>query len=126
MTEPFVLRPMRDLDTAFIRRTWVDSSKASYEGEYLGPLFYARKKAQVALTLADPSVTITVAHVPDDEDAILGWSARRGDCLLYRYVRVEARRQGIGKALVGDGIKAYAHRALRVQAPRDWKYRPCA
>jgi GNAT superfamily N-acetyltransferase len=120
----WTLRAAKELDVAYLRSSWLDSAKQSFEAVAAGAPWLAAKKKQIIRLLRDPASRVTVAHVPDDEDAIVGWAVRRGNLLLYAYVRPEMRRMGIGKAVMGSGVVAYAHRALRHRAPKAWKYEP--
>jgi len=59
--------------------------------------------ARVRAILARPDSVLRVACLPDDSDAILGWSVISGDephTLHYVYVRKDARKQGIARLLL--------------------------
>ena len=122
-----VIRDGKDEDLAFVRRAWVESHHRSDEARYLGPRYYATLKARVRRILASPSTTVRVAHVPGNEDAILGWSVSRGPLLHYVYVRGDSRGTGIAKALVLPlGITSYDHKPARgaSRVPKEWAYLP--
>lgn len=68
---------------------------------------------------------LLIAHVPSEPDAILGWAAyERGaiPCVHYLYVRKDARRQGVARALVGDlEHTEYSHVAPKgIVVPSGW------
>ncbi len=73
---------------------------------------------------------LIVAHVPGEEDAILGWAAIEPGtpgCVHYIYVRSAARRQGVARELVGstDVRIEYSHLAPKgVTVPSTWTFNP--
>lgn len=89
----FLLRPGRPSDLPFVVDSWV--KRGGLPNERLGAA-----TARVRGILASPDSILRVAHVPDDDDAILGWACLGAEGPHYVYVRKDARRQGIATALL--------------------------
>ena len=81
-------------------------------------------KAHVRALLARADSRLIVAHVPDDADAILGWTALEVGplCVHYIYVRSASRRQGVAAAMLREvacDALEYSRRAT-FAAPKGW------
>lgn len=91
----FGLRVGRPSDLPFVVDSWV--KRGHERGERLRDA-----TARVREILAAAESALRIAHVPDDDDAILGWAVVTGEppVLRFVYVRRDARKQGIAKALL--------------------------
>ena len=101
----FPVRDGRASDHAFVVQTWVHTDKHTSSAAEHGVGYMAQQKARIRAALRGPTTRLVVAHSPADEDAIVGWAlvARRWatEALVhYVYVRPEARRLGVARALV--------------------------
>lgn len=112
-------RPAQYSDTWFITSTWLESFQGSREaGLILAEDWFAVMKPQILKLLAYPSVEVTVAYNPENDDLKsrdYGWIAHEkfadGPLILYLYVKKPARGIGLGKRLlkeVTDGPILYA------------------
>lgn len=91
-------------------------------------------KEFVRSILRRPGIIVRVAHVPDDEDAILGWVCLEPPagpleaCVHFAYVRNTARKLGIFKSLVADLLDKkvqYTHRPrVPIHLPGQWSFHP--
>ncbi len=63
----------------------------------------------VGAILDNPETKLKMAVLSDDPDVILGFAVYRGTVLDYIYVHRDQRRQGIGKALLPEGIDTITH-----------------
>ena len=59
--------------------------------------------------LAKPDCKVRLAVLTDDHDVVLGFSVSRGTILDYVHVHKDMRKQGIGTALVPQGIETITH-----------------
>lgn len=109
---PFSLRLGRPSDLAFVVDSWVKRGHARNER-------LSDATARVRAVLADATTELRIACLPDDEDAILGWSVVSPPALHYVYVRKELRGNGIARALLHgiDNPRKHAETA-RFQASR--------
>ena len=86
-------------DRAYVARTWVRAYAHTDWGRDTGRV-YAAEHPLVVASILERGAELRVAHVIDDEDAILGFAVTEGRCIHYVYVRVETRRLGIARTLV--------------------------
>lgn len=93
---PFVVRLGRPSDWPYITSSWITSTFQDRT------CTWKEAKAEVRATLADPSTEVLVAHVPSDDDAILGWVVLNPTTpeVHYIYVRSTARLFGIARSLL--------------------------
>ena len=106
-------------DLAFVVDCWTKNDPE------LRNSFLRDSTRHVRTLLARDASRLIVAHVPGEPDAILGWAAYEGGavpCVHYVYVRKDARRHGVARAMVGDLDRAeYSHAAPKgIGAPRGW------
>jgi ribosomal protein S18 acetylase RimI-like enzyme len=135
LTDPmFLLREGRPTDHPLVLDSWLGGDKYSPAGRDFGPLYMREHKATARAVIA--RAQLRVAHVPDDEDAIMGWAVvlpeptdRR--VVYYVYTKRDARRLGIAKALLTDfldgGPVTFTHRPVvhgTLPIPPGWIYDP--
>ncbi len=128
-------------DIPFILDSWVTSNRPGNFGSDNGRSYYPAEKSRIRDLLLRLGMTIRVAHVPDTEDAILGYAVLEPSptaaVLHYVFVKRDARRLGICRALVGDLVSTpiveYAHRSqlrdetgayVKLPVPSHWQYNP--
>lgn len=90
------MRPGRPDDLAYVVDSW---AKHAFRGQRM-----RNAVAHVRALLGRPGSYLSVAHVPGEPDAILGWAVVEDGkpmCIHYVYVRSTARRMGVARALVG-------------------------
>lgn len=106
------IRPASASDLAYVHATWLRSYWARplmVAGREVSRAVGKRHHGERLLAIL-PELDIRIAHLPDDQDAILGWAASSGMALYYAYVRDGARRQGIARRLVeGHGFTLFTH-----------------
>lgn len=136
----FSIRAGRLSDWPFVLDSWLTSYRGSARArDMLGAGVYWTEHKATARSLLGRGV-LTVAHAPDDADAILGWACtslpppQNPDPLVhYVYVRggraAGARRFGIASALLADFIPhpcTFTHRpqSERIPIPDCWQYNP--
>ena len=118
-------------DRAYVARTWVRAYAHTDWGRDTGRV-YAAEHPLVVASILERGAELRVAHVIDDEDAILGFAVTEGRCIHYVYVRVETRRLGIARTLLGyrlaesSEVLEFSHRpqALGLKLPPRWTYNP--
>jgi GNAT superfamily N-acetyltransferase len=125
------MRAGRPSDVPFIESSWRNSASHSSEPAARKPGFHGAVNARAREIAARADTRVRVACVPGDEDAILGWAVVEPALVHYVYVRRDARRQGIARALLADlidpgttPIVAYTslplYRGLKL--PPHWSY----
>lgn len=99
-TVTFLIRPMRETDTAFLFSSFLKSFRESDFTDGIGnDSFYSTAKVEWARVLERFSVA--VAHPEGNEDEIAGWLAWRGYAIGYVYVKHEPwRRMGVCRQLL--------------------------
>lgn len=107
----------KPMDLDFVVGAWVRANADSHLGHALGPCYFSEHRARVVAELAKPHAKVRVAHVPDDENAILGFCVTASDETIvhYVYVRKEVRRKGIARAL----LRPVSERAICTHRPRQ-------
>jgi hypothetical protein len=96
-----------------ILSSWTKSLRGN--NEFFGlidmPVFFQVYKVLIAQILNRPTTEVRLALLNDDEDVCVGWAVVEGDVLHYVYVKgdINARRNGIAKRLVGEGITTITH-----------------
>jgi hypothetical protein len=98
-----VVRLATTADDAFIRDSWVHAAHRTYPHRYaVTEEFFLHQRARIQRILQD-SVS-AVAHVADDEDDLLGHMVyarwRNVLCVHFAFVKPDARRHGIFKAML--------------------------
>lgn len=129
MTEPlFFVRGGTSSDHQFVLASWVESDRHSPAARDVIDVHRQEHRALAERLVFSHS--LTVAHAPGDPDAILGW-ALTGDSgeVYYVYVKRDARRLGIARALLGDLVSrpcVYTHRPVvrGITLPEGWTYNP--
>ena len=134
MSDPiFLVRKGRPSDLSFVRDAWLESDKSSPAGRDAGRSYYREAKIKIAAILDRPNTELRIAHVPDDDDAILGWAVVGSEneavpVVYYVYVRRDARQNGIAKSLLADLVNEtceYTHKPViraRLPIPQSWTY----
>lgn len=102
-------------DRSFILATWL-------RGCYYGNTFYSDIPKDIFMLhyheilekfLNNPSVTIKIACLKDDEEVILGYSISRSakdkKVMDWIFVKSAWRRIGIGKSLVPENLEVCTH-----------------
>lgn len=70
--------------------------------------FYRAYHALLERLLSRPDCTVRVAVLTDDPDVALGFSIARPDVLDFVFVKRDARRQGIGRALLPAAFSRFS------------------
>ena len=121
--------PYRNMVVSFFLRSlksgndWFDAIEAeTYWHIYHGV---------IQAILSRMETTVKLAVLPDDPETALGFSLYEGHRLHYLCVKsgIEARRQGIGTALLPDGITHFTHltklgQKLWKKKYPEWKFNP--
>ena len=112
-------RPGKPDDLAFVVDSW---TKHAFR--------HARMRnatAHVRSLLARPGSYLSVAHVPGEPDAILGWAVvEDGEpaCVHYVYVRSAARKTGVARSLVGrlalETVEYSSAAPVNLALPQTW------
>ena len=100
----FRLRPHHDSDVAFIASTWVHSYK---QAEI--PSGYLWQHSHVVDKLLARCGALVFCR-KEHEQTLHAWVCAERDWLHYVYVGKELRHQGLAKALILGGMKAYPQR----------------
>lgn len=117
-------------DHAFVVDSWLQSDKSSDRAQTAGRVYFREQKKLIRLQLARPDSTLRIAHVSEDEDAILGWALVQLPFVVqYVYVKKTARKLGIARALLADLLDRdveYAYRPIfeTIQIPSSWIFNP--
>lgn len=126
-----MIRPYRPDDRAYITSTFLRSfvaTKPLVVGMEVPSAFIYEGEGAALSILLDTSAEVDVAVAPDDDDAIMGYSVRHGDCLDYVYVAREFRKSGIAKMLMRrlspETIQFYSH--ITPEGRRLLRYLPGA
>lgn len=127
----FIVRPMVAGDRNYILNSWMKNAAVTPRGRDAGRVFFDEHRLRVIDALARQSMR--VACVADEHDAILGWACvdttLPAPVVHYVYVRSEARRNGIARALLSDVERAplveFSHKpSMAWRGPAAWKYNP--
>jgi GNAT superfamily N-acetyltransferase len=132
-TPYFALRTGRETDLPFVLESWASSIKNSTPRGTLGAgQFWSNTKNALREVLAREGVQLQLAHVPEDDDALLGFAV--SDPLKrvvhFVYVKKSARRLGIARALLAlfqpPDLVTYTHRAVThgLRIPSHFVFRP--
>lgn len=144
MSELFTLRPGRESDHGFVIDSWCKANMCAPRAREMlsAGVYWTEYKPRVRRHIE--LYKLTIAHDPDDPDAILGWAVTSRleppdnfDPLIhYCYVRGArgkagrgARRCGIATALLGPYLNhecTITHRPAngRVPIPEKWFFNP--
>lgn len=87
-------------DHNYVIQSWVRANQGTAAAKSCHRVYYSEHHATVAALLRRPTVHLTVACLPDDPDALMGWAVTEPDTIHYVLVRAEARRQGIARQLL--------------------------
>jgi hypothetical protein len=136
----FGLRDGHVGDHAFIIDTWVQCNRNSKMALDVGDIYVPEQKRLILRILLSKETKLTVAHVLDDEDAILGWAIGRpipDPVVYYSYVRMSARRQKVACAMLSRLLHTkseelpclkvqFSHRPMTpsLKAPKAWRFNP--
>lgn len=98
-TTKVVVRPSRGgSDSAFLYATWRNALWfAERRDQKDADQFYKNASAFIASMVNQGEVRI--AYLSDDPDMLLGWALLIGTRLEFVYVKIEYRREGIGRLL---------------------------
>lgn len=95
-------------DGAFVYSTWRNALWfAGDQDEDKRDYFYAEASQRLRRLLTAPDTKTQIACLEEDPDNIIGYSIMAGPHLNWVYVKIESRRQGIGKLLT-RGFKTVA------------------
>ena len=128
---PFLIRAGRESDRPFVESSWKHSASHSALEAARKPGFHAAIAERCRRICARPHTQVRIACIPGDEDAILGWAIVELAVVHYTYVRRDARRQGIARALLVDLIDpsttpvvVYTNQPLYrgLKLPPHWRY----
>lgn len=72
-------------------------------------IYYKAYSRVITSLLARPETTVRVAVLSDDHDVAAGWSVFEGGVLHFVFVKKEARKSGVGRALLPKGIHTFTH-----------------
>lgn len=134
------MRNGRASDHSYVIESWLTCTLHSSRARGMRPSLYKYEaKASFRAVLARPSVTLRVAHVPDDTDAILGWAiyeidpenAFRLPVVFFVYVRKPMWGNGVARDLLSkilpiDRVE-YAFESpqgSRLPIPATWDFNP--
>lgn len=116
------IRPGKPDDLAFVADSW---TKHAHRGERK-----ASATKHVRALLSRSSSYLSVAHVPGEPDAILGWVVVEDangpwtvPVIHYVYVRASGRRQGVARTLLAGLVARaveYSSRAKGIALPAKW------
>lgn len=95
-TQEIYVRRAESKDVPFVLDSWIRSC-SDYPRD--------SKREWILRELARPGSEVMVATLDEDHDLLLGWAATRadpvrGDVVLYVYVKLAYRGNGIAKALL--------------------------
>lgn len=119
MPEGYLIRSYTPKDPALkpyenlILATWLKAQR--YGNDWFQDIepaaYYSTQKQVIAAILSRPDTLVRLAVLPDDEDVALGWSVVENSILHFVFVKgdIQARRHGIGRALVPPGIDTFSH-----------------
>lgn len=127
----WVLRSGGKGDHAYVTKTWVGADGWHASARMLGLAHRVGHSRMVVKLLARNDTTLTVAAIPGESEAIMGWSCTGPQVCYYVYVRHELRRLGIGKDLLahlGSAAIAFTHQPIvkGLPIPESWRYDPYA
>ncbi len=125
-------RPGQKFDHPYIISSWVLSHQKSREAQDCIRVYRAEASRYILRLLADPDVSLRVASLPDDPDAIIGWAVYETmePVVHYCYTRKEARRGQIAKTLLAEVIGVpfleFSHKPnfQGITLPSNWTYNP--
>jgi hypothetical protein len=121
-----VLRPGEPSDHPFIVDSWLQSYRGQSIARDAGHRYMHDMKWLVRAWLA--RCAVIVACDPEAPGAIWGWAVTTGDMVLYAYVRMEFRRQGIAKMMLhpflvpGRRVTFASKTQERIRLPHSWDY----
>jgi GNAT superfamily N-acetyltransferase len=129
----FLIRPGYPLDHSLIVDSWIESDKNSERARSAGRCYMREQKRVIRDILAKTTIVTLVAVVPDEQDAIFGWTVvdLSSNVIHYVYVKKSARKMGIAKALLHDFIHKdceYPYKPvfeeLTPKIPDNWSFNP--
>ena len=127
----FRLRPGHSGDLAFVYSSWLGGDRFSRAGQMCSHVYAAEHEQTAKEILQRSGVFLRVACLPDDEDALLGWSVTTEQgarpCVFYVYVKRGVRRQGLAAALIGAMAMRrcdYSHQPVVHGEKRDGVFVP--
>lgn len=96
-------------------------------------IYYKDYHTYIENLMLKPDSIVKLAVLSDDYDVVLGFSVSREDVLDYIHVHTDYRKNGIGTALVPEGITTFTHLtalAILIWQTKDryknWKFNPRA
>lgn len=127
----FRVRAMVANDRNFVIKSWMVNAGMSARGRDAGKAFDTEHRDRILEALQRCSMRVACAT--DDDDAILGFACvdttLPAPVVHYVYVRNEARRNGIARAMLSDvegaPLVEFSHKpAMAWRGPAAWKYNP--
>jgi GNAT superfamily N-acetyltransferase len=125
-----IVRSGKPIDHDYIGHTWVRNDSHTARSKECRRCYFYEQPRLIDLILGRTTSIVKVAHLEDDEDAIMGFAVAEPGVLHYLYVRKEVRRQGIARKLmsyVGLGDNAeYTHKPsfFGMKIKETWIYNP--
>lgn len=107
---PFVLRPYRSTDAAFVYSSWLHAYRPSAP-VLVKETYYREQHRLISALIAAPEESRTVATAPDDDSHLFGFCFGARARLDYVFVKPMYRHLGICRALLTalGPVAAYTH-----------------
>ena len=127
---PFTLIPARPIHHAFIVDSWVACDMRAPGGWRERGHSISGAKTIVRGIIAEPGVTTTVAVLPDDDEAILGYVCHEPGAVHFVYLRAKFGVVGFEGVPILRGLLEpmkgkrgeYTHSLGSKRAPKGWTY----
>lgn len=136
----YPIREGKEDDLAFIVNTWCQCNKGTRMALDAGPVYTQEQKRLINRILMSKLTRTVVMHVPDSENAILGFAVGKpglDPAVYYVYVKADLRRQKLACAMLAHLLNSkeeelaclkvqYSHRPMvpSVKPPPAWQYNP--
>lgn len=89
------------MDTEFLYHNWIQSYEQSLIGKIVPKsVYYPYQRKLIDTLLAQSDTEVRIACLPDEPNAILGFSVLQEDTVHYVYVKPHWRSKRIGQALL--------------------------
>lgn len=126
------IRAMRPEDRGFVYSTWLKGLiyGSPYYKNVNREAFFANVSMQIDHILDAVGTDVRVCCLEEDKDVVLGYVVySSSQACHWVFVKHAWRRQGIGKKLLPEAIKAYTARTPAgdaIAAKRGWEFNPWA
>lgn len=119
-------------DHNYVVKSWVNANGHVQQSRDCGRVYRMEHTGVVLDLLKRHSTVLRVAHLEDDEDAIIAWTVYEATVLHYVYVRAEERRKGLARWLLSeflagapdDAIFTHKPSTTGLRVPSLWTYNP--